>query len=105
MSAPELEIGLYRWDESRYTVVLRFRSVDDLDFAPVEGSVKLDLRELADGAVAPESYGLKLGQSLFADDRAQKLLESSLTDADVAKVPLRIRLLIDPRASELQGLR
>jgi hypothetical protein len=100
----DLEIGLRRWDESRYAVELRYRPpVDAVDLTPIHGLTRFDL-DIPRGADL-EECGPLLSRALFADGNVQKHFGKIRAAAQTTNATLRIRLWIGPSAPELHGLK
>jgi formylglycine-generating enzyme required for sulfatase activity len=105
----ELELGLYRSGENRYSLHFRFwqpgsSAVTTLGPAdPLE--VTFPQEALLAAQADPAEYGRCLAGSLFADPRALRAFAEARAFATARNVPLRLRLYIDAGAAELQRLR
>ncbi|NTV99731.1 MAG: CHAT domain-containing protein [Oscillochloris sp.] len=104
----DLELGLSRRPDGRYTAELRFITPNDdtdnrliRDDAPIE----INQTELIEHAVNPSKYGGYLFGQLFKDQKLHQTFESARAVANSLSVPLRLRLAISPNAPELHGFR
>ena len=105
---PELEIGLHRVQSGGFQVELRFAdSSSDAERAPVRASCALDPDALLTLELDPERYGRALSEQVFANQEVIRFLGE--VKATVARgdqpLRLRLRLLIDPSAADLNALR
>src|SRR5687767_681636 len=97
MSVVDLEIGLHRWDASRYAVELRSRRPDDdADIAPIRGLATIDPAALL--AADDDAFGPALSQALFADPGIREGFGRVRAVAQALDGPLRVRLFIGPSA-------
>ena len=108
----DLEMGMHRRGEDRWTVELRFSSESRAEGGTdvfSSGPAELDLPRLAalrhGGPVTTEQYGRALTEGLFSSASVRVEFEKARTAAARAGVPLRVRLLIAPSAPELHPLR
>ena len=100
----ELEIGLQRMGDD-IRVELRFdRSDSEADVAPIAGPAALDLNALRAASSDRKTYGKLLGEGLFADHRIRSGFEKGCAMAATLEYPLRVRLSIDQKASDLHSL-
>ncbi len=104
----DLEIGLHRREEGSYAVEFRFSPPDSEAVVSIgqfrQSQVTFDLAELQELSYDPESYGLKLTQSLFDDPEVRTAFAMARTSVQTMGVPLRLRLMIGPSASILHNL-
>lgn len=104
----DLEISLHRHEASTYTVEFRFSQPDsDADIRLGQGQPALaqfDLDALRAQAHDPEAYGKELAKSLFGEAAVQSAFAQARASAGSLDVPLRLRLMIGPSASELHRL-
>jgi hypothetical protein len=105
----ELEISLNRWPTGSFTIDLRYSQPDsDADVALLPDGprfVRFDFAGLLARVLDPQAYGLLLGQSLLADPAVKAELGKAYSSAQSSDVPLRLRLKIEPSATELHSLR
>ncbi|MGH2520983.1 MAG: CHAT domain-containing protein [Anaerolineales bacterium] len=105
----ELEIGLHRRDSNSYAVEMRFSQPEsDTDIRVGLGQpiiVDFDLSALRAKSLDAAAYGQALAGMLFADPALQTAFAQARTSAQSLDVPLRVRLLIGPSATELHALR
>jgi hypothetical protein len=111
MSA-DLEIGIYHWDGSSYTVELRsYVQGETTEERWVSREpVRLPIDQLRALGAQPEQYGTVLWDALLADRRISggysAAVASALSRPQVSDGPtLRVRLNISPKAPELHSLR
>lgn len=104
----ELELGLSGAGEHQYSLRYRFTRPGDLAESNLglreRALFALDLaalRVLAD----PQAYGQYLAEAVFHDPAARSGFIQARAVAEALKVPLRLRLDIDPSADELHSLR
>ncbi|SRR5258708_2345058 len=96
----DLEISLRRWDTDTYALELRFSQPEsDADVRLMSGGaalVRLKVANLRQDAFDSQSYGSKLGQSLFANPVVQTAFALATSNAQSREVPLplRVRLFI-----------
>lgn len=108
--AAELEIELRRRRASEGDYAVEFRlslpgsAVDVRSGQGQPPRVRLDLGELRVSAFEPNRYAQTLSTRFFADEEVKKLFDRARTGADAMGVPLRVRLLVDPKAPELHNL-
>jgi hypothetical protein len=108
----DLEVGLHRRGEEDWSVELRFSSSDPDTIGTdilTSGPAELDLRRLAElrfgGPLAAQEYGRALTEGLFSDRDVRADFGKARTAAARDGVPLRLRLLVAPSATELHPLR
>ncbi|NJK79693.1 MAG: CHAT domain-containing protein [Chloroflexaceae bacterium] len=108
LSYADLEIGLHRRANARYSVEMSFSQPDsDTDIRlhrnePVLFSI--DLNQLARLQGDPAEYGRVLGASLFTE-AVTTVYTQALSVVQSREMGLRVRLLIGPSAPELHSLR
>ena len=101
----DLEIGIHRRDGQTYAVEMRLLPPGaDEEVRPESGVMEIDLDALRAEA-ADDAYGEQLGAALLKDDKISKAFATARAAAASADVPLRVRLLIGPTASELHTLK
>jgi hypothetical protein len=106
----DLELGLRRQGSAGYTVDLRYSqpgSDADLRLAHRNGDdlpTEFDHEHLRELAYDPVAYGQLLGKNLLSDPEIRMALEQARASAQTLAATLRVRLLIDPSASELHSL-
>jgi len=108
MTYADLELGLHRRGEGRFSVELRFsqpNSDADIRLAREEIVAELDLAALQALQHDPLAYGEALSTALFAAPGLQAAFEQARAATAALDIPLRLRLLIGPSASELHALR
>ena len=102
----EIEIGLTRAQPEAYEIELRITDPStEGEIAPVHGQAHISLDELAALHYSPRDYGQKLADQLFQDPKLREFYGRNKAVFDSNGVGIRLRLLIDPSASELQSLR
>jgi hypothetical protein len=105
----DLEMGLHRRDAGSYSVEFRYIQPDsEADIRMGQSSPALaqfDFEELNGLIFDSPAYGQLLTRSLFGDPAVQAAFGQARASARSLDVPLRMRLLIGPSASELNGLR
>ncbi len=101
----DLEIGLYRWDNTHYAVDLRYeqRRAEGGGLGPgrLPTPIQFDLAKLRGFQLNPEEHGELLWTQLFADPVIQRTFDEALFQPG----DLRIRLYISPYTPELHDLR
>jgi WD40 repeat protein len=101
----DLEIGIHRRDGQTYAVEMRLLSPKaDEEVRPESGVMQLDFDALRAQA-ADDAYGERLGAALLSDNKVREAFSNARVVAASADVPLRVRLLIGPTASELHTLK
>ncbi len=104
----ELELGLYRFDQNNFSLRFRFwqpGTAEESNLGLSETCLAVfDLPELLALQSNPQKYGLRLSEMVFGDPAARAAFGQARARADTLKVPLRLRLYIDPSAVELQVL-
>ncbi len=109
----ELEIDLQRVQTDAYPVELRFTDPeatreadrDEGEKPRARGMAPLDSRELLEFHHDPAAYGNILARQLFHDPEVRTLYLRAKTVAEARGHCLRLRLRIDPGATELHALR
>src|SRR5262245_6925535 len=111
MSA-DLEIGIYRWDGSSYTIELRsYVQGETTDRRWLSGEpVRLPIDQLRALGAQTQQYGTVLWDALLADSRISggyaAAVASALSRPRASDDPaLRVRLNISPKVPELHSLR
>jgi hypothetical protein len=105
----DLEIGLYRRDADSFTVELRYTRPDDA--ADIRLSTEhpalasFDTTALLELQQDPEAYGKALSGMLFADPAVLAAFAEARATTAAQESVLRLRLFLDPAASELQAIR
>ena len=101
----DLEISLSRRDADMFAVEMRFSQPDDqADRPPERGEADFNFRELRTHVLDPEAYGRALTASLFENPDLRSFLEKTQALVQSAGQRLRLRLLIDRSAPELNNL-
>ncbi len=96
---PELEIGVGRESGGRYRVELRFSDPKSQALpAPATGLSELNLDDLTQLRLEPDSYGKALAHQLFAGGDSEAMYQRAKAVAEDQEVPLRIRLLVKSSA-------
>ncbi len=102
----DLEIGLHRQNRKSCVVEMRFSADDRLETrGPLR--VALDLERLRERMYEPDAYGKILTESLFGlrgENEVRQAFEHARSYAQHHDVPLRVRLLVGPTASELHAV-
>ncbi len=105
----DLEIALNRWNADAYRVELRYSQPDsdaDIRLAPgTPALARFDPLQLDMLALDPKAYGTLLGANLFDDEQVKTAFAQARSNAQTLDASLRLRLIIDPAAPELHGLR
>src|SRR5215208_6826493 len=105
-SYPELVLRLNARNVDSYTVEPQIdRPNQPVNPDPDPGQATFDFDGLANVLHDVAGYGALLTKNLFEDPRVRTPFEQVRTEADLGKVPLRLRLFIDPDAPELHALR
>lgn len=103
----DLEITLARGDKDAYRVELRYSQpgseTDTRLNAPA--AARFDRAALRALELQPNEYGQALSASLFGDDKVKTMFAQSRASAQAQHLDLRLRLIIDPTATELHELR
>ncbi len=106
----DLEIVLRQRHINGYIVDLHYKSPSDeadnrlTSYKGADSLINFDFEHLRELASEPAAYGQLLGKTLFSDPSVWAAFESACTTAYNQKAVLRVRLLIDPSASELHSL-
>lgn len=102
----DLMIEVSRQAENQYWVELNFsQSNGQTEQAPSQGPARFDFNALRQASLQPEQYGRILKDALFTQPDLRDFYNKCLASAGGARQPLRLRLLIDRSAVELQNLR
>lgn len=104
----ELDLRLYRGAADGFQLEVRFTDPDpenQAQRAPKNGATALDPAELLPLQLDPEAYGKALAAQLFADPEVRGEYAQARVAAEAGGRHLRLRLVIDPGAAELHGLR
>lgn len=101
----DLELSLRRRDGSNYSAEMRFtqpKSDADIRLGTSElMNIMIDLSALQSLTLDPDEYGNALAESVFADANILAGFTQALTSAQSLQATLRVRLLIDSSAPEL----
>lgn len=101
----DLELSLRRSKGNTYAAEMRFSQPgSDADIRLGQGkpiSVQIDHESLLATAFDPAAYGKLLSNSIFADQELLAGFQQARASAGTDHSPLRVRLLIDQSASEL----
>jgi len=99
-------INISRPVEDRYAVQLRFHLPDaNVDQPPVRGEFRLDFQELRQFSLDPAAYGQKLSQAIFSSSELGGYFSQARALSQAAGAKLRVRLVIDRSAPELNDIR
>jgi CHAT domain len=105
----DLEVALRRRDAGNYSVELRFNAPDDdAEIRLIKdgaGAVTLDLPGLRALELDAKSYGASLSAAVFRAPSVASAFAQARSTAQSQDSTLRVRLFLEPSASELQGLR
>ena len=108
----DLEVGVHRRGEAEWSVELRFSSSERGTIGTdvlTSGPAELDLARLAElrhgGPLTTNEYGRTLTDGLFSSPDVMAEFAKARTAATRDGIPLRVRLLIAPSATELHPLR
>ncbi len=103
----DLELNIQRRDGETYGLELRFAEPgSDVDQRfSAASSIVFDEDQLLMRSGNPSDYGCYLAQQLFVDAEARSFFDQCRAVAQAKDIPLRVRLLLGPAASELHGLR
>lgn len=105
----DLEIILYRRDNERYGVELRYSQPgSDTDIRLLQRldlSVQFDVIGLRQRLLDDAAYGRLLSENLFNQSDIKNVFAMAYSSARAADVPLQLRLLISPDASNLHDFR
>ncbi len=106
----DLEIGLRRHAATGYVADLRYSQPDsdaDIRLKRHNGDAsptEFDRERLREVSSDPTAYGQLLGENLLSDPEVRAAFEQARASAQSLDASLRVRLLIDPSASELHSL-
>ena len=102
----ELEINLDRVRADAYQVELRFTNpLSEAQVNPVRGDASFDLTALLSLHSSSNSYGKALASMLFSSEPILSMYRQVMTSVQSMSLPLRVRLLIGPGATELADIR
>jgi hypothetical protein len=103
----ELEISIRRGRDDGYDAELRFTGPEDAADTRSGGSTlaEASLAELRGMDPTSEAYGTRLFASVFSDPAVLAPFREAMTVAEAGEADLRVRLMVDPAAPELQRLR
>ena len=103
----DLEIGLSPHEEGTYKIYLRYTPPGaDGEFSPEEKpTIDIDSKELKKYHLRNDDYGQKLADYLFEHKVVSDEIIKARAAASQADVPLRLRLAIGRKATELHSLR
>ena len=102
----DLMIEVSRQAGNQYWVELNFSQSDgQTEQTPSQGAARFDFNALRQLALQPEKYGRILKDALFAQPDLRDFYNKCQVSAGSARQSLRLRLLIDRSAVELQNLR
>lgn len=105
----DLELTLHRRDADSYVAELRFSQAEtDADVRLLSGGsaeVRVDFDQLRALALDSVGYGSALFAALFGDLNLRAAFAQACAAAAANDAALRLRLFIDPTASELHSLR
>ncbi|WP_129626088.1 CHAT domain-containing protein [Candidatus Oscillochloris fontis] len=105
----DLELGMNRRPDGRYSVDLRFNQPDsDTDIRLMRDEaqpIELDPAQLLALSTDPIGYGRYVSQQFFADEALRRAFEQARTAAASLDAPLRVRLAISSNVAELHGIR
>ncbi|MBP1704096.1 MAG: hypothetical protein H6Q38_3203, partial [Chloroflexi bacterium] len=102
----DLMIEVSRQAGNQYWVELNFSQSDgQTEQTPSQGAARFDFNALRQLVLQPEKYGRILKDALFAQPDLRDFYNKCQVSAGSARQSLRLRLLIDRSAVELQNLR
>jgi len=105
----DLKIDLEREASGGQRLRLSFRldtSAADEDFGARSGSPTVfDVEALRAVSLDPQQYGQLLTSALFADAQVRRRFADARAQARTHRIPLRLRLALDPEDATLHGLR
>ncbi|MGE5248615.1 MAG: CHAT domain-containing protein [Bacteroidota bacterium] len=104
----DLELALRRGDGAGYIVTMRFSqagSETDIRVGQENAmSAAFDLPALQAAAADPAAYGRLLSEDLFRDQAVLASFQKARAVAQASEAPLRVRLLLDSTAQELNTI-
>ena len=101
----ELELSIHGLSGDRYPVEFRFHLPRaETEVRSVNAEAPIDLDALQRHLIGSEQYSKALTAAFFADPELQVRFGEALALARENKVPLRLRLMIDPQAMELHSI-
>ena len=104
----DLELSLRRIEEDNYAAMLRYNQPDsdaDIRLGLSETiSVQIDQRALLATSNNPAAYGKLLSNYLFSNKELLAGFQQARASAGTAQIPLRVRLLLDSNAFELNNI-
>jgi hypothetical protein len=102
----DLTLTLSRPAENQYRVELSFSQPDgQVEQAPASGLARFDFDALRLAALKPDVYGHLLKEALFGQEELRSFFKQCQAGAGNAGNELRLRMVIDRSAVELQNLR
>ncbi|NTW98085.1 MAG: CHAT domain-containing protein, partial [Oscillochloris sp.] len=101
----DLELGLSRGPDGRYSADLRFSQPDSETDNRVMRDIEIDLAQLLALSGDPSRYGRYLSGQIFADPKLRDIFQSARTATASNDATLRLRLTISPSAFELHAVR
>src|ERR1043165_4500916 len=106
MPNADIEIGLQRWWGETYAIELRFRRPGtDADLPPVRAQkIEIDFKGLLQLSNDIPKYGALLSKTLFSSEDIRNSFIRARAIAEEDNIPLRLRLMIDKSAPELNDL-
>ena len=100
-----LSISLHRFADSYQVELSHSDPASQAQVAPLRGGAALDPAALLGLQGNPASYGRTLAEQLFSDRDVKQRFVQVETAAQASGASLRLSLVIDPSAQELQALR
>ena len=102
----DLEIGVRRALDGGYEITLRFIDpAAENEIRPETGRFTLEQASLLEASLDPGVYGRLLAAQVFRDEHVRLFYGQAKAAAESGGLLLRLRLLIDPSASELNAER
>ena len=99
-------INVSRLADDRYGVQLRlYLPQASVDQPPVRGELRLDFQELRQLSLDPAAYGQKLSRAIFSTPDLRGYFKQARALSQSAGVKLRVRLVVDRSAPELNDIR
>lgn len=107
METPDLEIVLYKRDNSSYHIELRYSSPQSDADIRRHGNfpLQIDKEKLLEVQQNDAEYGKYLGEALLGQMEILTTFEQARANAQALDTPLRVRLFIGPDAMDLQQFR
>ena len=100
-----LSLSIHRVGDSFQVELAHRDPTSEAQVAPIRGSARFELAELADLERREAEYGQALARQLLADESLEQRFARVEAAAQAADRGLRVSLRIDPSAQELQALR